>query len=64
MQEQGQDFEELEPGNESGTESQRATDGKDTRARRAKILAGLTVGTLVITAVAVGDPTPTMASWA
>lgn len=64
MQEQGQDVEELEPRGESGIESQGATGGKDTRGRRARILAGLTVGTLVITAVAVGDPTPTMASWA
>ncbi|WP_335934734.1 hypothetical protein [Streptomyces sp. PTD5-9] len=46
------------------TDSPEPVGDKGALGRRARILAGLTVGAVVVTAVAAGDPTPTMASWA
>ncbi|MFF6998245.1 hypothetical protein ACFY93_25240 [Streptomyces sp. NPDC008313] len=63
MQEQGPEFEAQESRDESGVEPQEPAGHKD-NGRRARILAGLTVGTLVVTAVASGFPTPTVVSWA
>ncbi|MFG2310745.1 hypothetical protein ACGFS9_19030 [Streptomyces sp. NPDC048566] len=52
-----------EPGG-SAVDSEGHASGTDVFARRARILAGMTLGAVIVTAVAAGDPTPTMTSWA
>lgn len=49
---------------ESGTDAPGRPGDKDAFGRRARILAGMTLGAVIVTAVAAGDPTPTMTSWA
>ncbi|MFF9352657.1 hypothetical protein [Streptomyces sp. NPDC014734] len=64
MHEHGQEDAAREPQDDGRTEAPELAGGRDVFGRRARILAGLTMGAVVVTAVATGDPTPTMASWA